>query len=82
MLVKICFQAYFSLEKTSSGNISSSVYAQSDGKKNAMLDVFLAHAVRKGFHAVKFNLSIRQTLFPLVIPDLHLHLGANSSSDR
>lgn len=81
-LMKICFQAYFTLEKTPSGNLSSSVYLRSDGKMNAMLDVSLANAIRKGTRAVSFNLSFQQTLFPPVIADLHLHLGTNSSSDR
>lgn len=80
--MKICSQAYFTLEKTPSGNISSSVYLQSDGKINAMLDVYLANAIRKGVHAVNFNLSFQQTLFPPLIADLHVHLSANSSSDR
>lgn len=81
-LMKICFQAYFTLEKTDSRNISSSVYLQSDGKINAMLDVYLANAIRKGIHTVNFNLSFQQTLILLVITDLHVHLSANSSSDR
>lgn len=82
ILMKICFQAYLSLEKTPSGNISTYGYLRSDGKINAMLDVSLANAIRKNNHAVDFNLSFQQTLFLPVIAELHLHLSANSSSDR
>lgn len=82
MLMKICFQAYLTLEKTPSGNISSSIYLRTDGKLNAMLDVSLANAIRKNIHVVDFNLSFQQTLFTPVITDLHLHLSANASSDR
>lgn len=82
MLMRICFQAYFTLEKTPSGKISSSVYLWSGGKINGMLDVSLANAIQKSIHTVNFNLSFQQTLFPPVIADLHLHLNANSSSDR
>ncbi|KAK3567891.1 hypothetical protein QTP86_027307 [Hemibagrus guttatus] len=75
------YDAYLSLEKAPSGNISSSGYLRSDGKINAMLDVSLANAIRKNIHAVNFNLSFQQNLFQPVIADLHLHLSANSSSD-
>ncbi|XP_058251674.1 apolipophorins isoform X3 [Hemibagrus wyckioides] len=75
------YDAYLSLEKTPSGNISSSGYLRSDGKINAMLDVSLANAIRKNVHAVDLTLSFQQTLFPPVIAELHLHLSANSSSD-
>lgn len=47
-----------------------------------MLDVSLANAIRKNNHAVNFNFSFQQTLFPPVIAELHFHLSANSSSDR
>ncbi|KAB5579798.1 hypothetical protein PHYPO_G00199100 [Pangasianodon hypophthalmus] len=75
------YDAHLTLEKTPSGNISSSVYLRSDGKINAMLDVSLANAIRKGIHTVNFNFSFQQILFPPVIADLHLHLRTNSSSD-
>ncbi|TSS97525.1 Vitellogenin [Bagarius yarrelli] len=73
-------QAHLTLEKTP-GNSSGSVYLQSDGKINAMLDVFLANAIRKSNQATDFSLRFQQTLFPPIIPDLQLHLSANSSSD-
>lgn len=75
------FQANAAITVSPFGNISSSISLKAN-EKNATLHFTLDNKVAKGINTVCVHAGFHQTLFPGVTSDGHIHLAANSSSER